>query len=308
MINSGKESENIWLFLGRSKARGRTMKIFAWGRQMFDEKTILRVHKLLSECHEFEGLTQFEAFIRTRIREVLPHRIAVCGFGEIRSKQLLRSINIGFPGAYLRQISGPQGVLAGAPLDAWVRERSPLVLHVDQVTDPQAASWCDAAKAHDITTTACHGVCDMTSTLFSYFEFGRLDEDKLSSYPPLLNLIVPHLHAALARLLAMEAAASPASARFECHGAAAGLIAAPLLQAQASLQMQEPGVFAITARERQVLQWIAAGKSNWEIGKILRISEFTVKNHVQNVLRKLSVTSRAQAVTKGIFCGLIGHA
>ena len=275
---------------------------------MLDEKTILRVHKLLSECHEFQGLAQFESFIRNRIREVLPHQIAVCGFGEIRSKQLLRSINIGFPGAYLRRITGPQGVLVGAPMDAWVRKRSPLVLHVDQVTDPKASSWCAAAKAHGIATIACHGVCDMTSTLFSYFEFGRLDEDKLSSYPPLLNLVVPHLHAALARLLAMEAAASQAPARVEDLGGGAGVAAAPSLQAQGLIQTKEPGVYAITARERQVLQWISAGKSNWEIGKILRISEFTVKNHVQNVLRKLSVTSRAQAVTKGIFCGLIGHA
>lgn len=286
----------------------RTMKFSAWGREIFDEKIILRVHRLLSECHRLAELTQFESFIRTRISNVLPHRIAVYGFGEIRSKRLVRLINIGFPRAYLRRIAGAQGVLAGAPMDAWIRERTPLVLHVDQITDPQASLWCAAAKAHDITTIACHGVCDVNSTLFSYFEFGQLDEDKLSSYPPLLNLVVPHLHAALAHLLSMEAASGQAQAHVDGHGGGTGLAAALLPQAQVSLQMQEPGVFAITKRERQVLQWIAAGKSNWEIGKILRISEFTVKNHVQNVLKKLSANSRAQAVTKGIFCGLIGHA
>ncbi len=61
----------------------------------------------------------------------------------------------------------------------------------------------------------------------------------------------------------------------------------------------------LTERERQVLKWISAGKSNWEIAKILGISEFTVKNHVQNLLKKLSATNRAQAVTKAIACGLL---
>jgi len=61
----------------------------------------------------------------------------------------------------------------------------------------------------------------------------------------------------------------------------------------------------LTERERQVLKWISVGKSNWEIAKILGISEFTVKNHVQNLLRKLSATNRAHAVTKAIACGLL---
>jgi DNA-binding CsgD family transcriptional regulator len=61
----------------------------------------------------------------------------------------------------------------------------------------------------------------------------------------------------------------------------------------------------LTERERQVLKWISIGKTNWEIGKILGISEFTVKNHVQNLLKKLSVTNRTQAVTKAIARGLL---
>ena len=68
MINSGKKSENTWLFLRRSRACGRAIKFSAWGREMFDEKTILRVHRLLSECHELQGLAQFESFIRNRIK------------------------------------------------------------------------------------------------------------------------------------------------------------------------------------------------------------------------------------------------
>ena len=55
---------------------------------------------------------------------------------------------------------------------------------------------------------------------------------------------------------------------------------------------------ALSERERQIMHWIALGKTNPEIGCILRISEFTVKNHIKSIFAKLDVTNRAQAVAK----------
>jgi DNA-binding CsgD family transcriptional regulator len=46
------------------------------------------------------------------------------------------------------------------------------------------------------------------------------------------------------------------------------------------------------------MSWVAMGKTNPEIGCILEISEFTVKNHLKSVYTKLDVTNRAQAVAK----------
>ena len=51
----------------------------------------------------------------------------------------------------------------------------------------------------------------------------------------------------------------------------------------------------LTNREMQVLRHIAMGLSNREIGKSLGISVETVKEHVQNILRKLDVNDRTQA-------------
>ncbi len=54
---------------------------------------------------------------------------------------------------------------------------------------------------------------------------------------------------------------------------------------------------ALSGRERQIMEWVALGKTNPEIGSILSISEFTVKNHMKNIFGKLDVTNRAQAVS-----------
>jgi len=52
----------------------------------------------------------------------------------------------------------------------------------------------------------------------------------------------------------------------------------------------------VSARELEVLQLVAQGLSNREIGKRLFISENTVKNHVRNILEKLQLHSRMDAV------------
>jgi DNA-binding CsgD family transcriptional regulator len=55
---------------------------------------------------------------------------------------------------------------------------------------------------------------------------------------------------------------------------------------------------ALSAREKEVLEWLGQGKSNAEIGMILGISTHTVKRHVEKVLAKLGVENRyAAAIT-----------
>lgn len=61
----------------------------------------------------------------------------------------------------------------------------------------------------------------------------------------------------------------------------------------------------LTKRECQVLQLLAEGNSNRSISKTLFISEKTVKNHVSNILQKMNVSDRTQAVVEGIKKGYV---
>lgn len=66
-----------------------------------------------------------------------------------------------------------------------------------------------------------------------------------------------------------------------------------------------PAPHQLTPRELEVLQMLAAGLSNGDIGRQLFISETTAKFHVGNILRKLEVTRRAEAVYTASKRGLI---
>jgi DNA-binding CsgD family transcriptional regulator len=75
-------------------------------------------------------------------------------------------------------------------------------------------------------------------------------------------------------------------------------------QSRAGEAASEPRV---TPREQQVLTWIAAGKSDWEIGQILNISAKTVNFHVEKAKRKFGVATRIQAVVAAIRRGMIAQ-
>jgi len=61
----------------------------------------------------------------------------------------------------------------------------------------------------------------------------------------------------------------------------------------------------LTPREREVVQLVAEGHTNKEIGKALSITEDTVKKHMQSILAKLETTNRAGAVAKVTRAGFI---
>src|SRR5258708_2248806 len=61
----------------------------------------------------------------------------------------------------------------------------------------------------------------------------------------------------------------------------------------------------LSQRELEVLQQMAVGKSNKEIGRALYISEYTVKNHVKTILKKLNAGSRTEATAVASERGLV---
>jgi transcriptional regulator EpsA len=86
----------------------------------------------------------------------------------------------------------------------------------------------------------------------------------------LLSLILPYLHMAFMRVVCNAEVAREPSGRYQ----------------------------PLTERELEVVGWVVQGKSNAEIGQILGLSGLTVKNHLQNIYRKLDVHNRVQALAR----------
>jgi DNA-binding CsgD family transcriptional regulator len=82
---------------------------------------------------------------------------------------------------------------------------------------------------------------------------------------------------------------------------------------EALLRMRELGLHPdtpmprepLSERERECLYWVAAGKSDWEIGQILSLSEKTVNIYVERAKHKMRAHTRAQAVVIAARNGLI---
>jgi len=67
----------------------------------------------------------------------------------------------------------------------------------------------------------------------------------------------------------------------------------------------EPGVPSLTPRELETLRWTMEGKTAWEVGALLGISERTAVLHVNNAMHKLGCVNKHQAVLKALRLGLI---
>jgi DNA-binding CsgD family transcriptional regulator len=65
-----------------------------------------------------------------------------------------------------------------------------------------------------------------------------------------------------------------------------------------TMQLQSLAPFGVSPREAQVLDWVAQGKTNKEIGVILELSPRTVQKHLEHIYRKIYVESRTAAAAK----------
>jgi transcriptional regulator EpsA len=121
-----------------------------------------------------------------------------------------------------------------------------------------------------------HGTHDSHGKPVSFFIFACRPGINIPRQAHLARLLVPSLHAAWVH----TQLARPATADI--------------------VRSHQGGQILLTPREQDILGWVYRGKSNIEIGLILGISQFTVKNHVQKILRRLNVLNRAQAVGKAL--------
>jgi transcriptional regulator EpsA len=180
----------------------------------------------------------------------------------------------------LRSMFDPESGLLTQALNAWSRGGyAPLVVRTRHGLVTEANPISMALDREGLQNIALHGTCPIDGYHSAFYGFLDIPDAALEKFPLALELLVPHLFTATARLLMEES--TPRLPIPEMSGA------------------------LLTARQQQVLKWICAGMSNFEIANVLQVSPLTVKNHVQNLFRRLKVQNRAQAVGKGLSLGIV---
>jgi transcriptional regulator EpsA len=168
-------------------------------------------------------------------------------------------------------------------LNAWKKTSLPLFVSND--VEPMDDGSCSVInfdeqvlKDSELKNFVVHGFGDSNSKISSVVILARLHKAPSANIARIFELIMPNLHCALIRVTSHRS----------------------------NTVFNNSNVTSImTNRESEILQWLHMGKTNWEISSILDISPLTVKNHVQNILRKLDVQNRSQAAVKAAKIGLI---
>lgn len=83
------------------------------------------------------------------------------------------------------------------------------------------------------------------------------------------------------------------------------LLGYQVAQAVENLPATPPRHPPLTVRERDVLAWVAAGKTARDIGAILSISDHTVGEHLKNIRRKLGTSNNAHSTVRALQLGLL---
>ena len=132
-----------------------------------------------------------------------------------------------------------------------------------------------AARDFGLREGYSHGVRTLGGDKRSHFLFRRKLYRQPSSYGAHPGYIVPHLDQAFERIVGV----GKEKTRRLCA--------------------------ELSSREKEILNWVKDGKSTWEISMILSISTNTVQFHMKNIMEKLQVVSRSQAVAVALQNGLL---
>jgi DNA-binding CsgD family transcriptional regulator len=100
------------------------------------------------------------------------------------------------------------------------------------------------------------------------------------------------------RTLRLLFARGPGPGFTERDRAVLTLLRPHLQAAYIAAERRRRGLLPLTARQREILQYVAAGFSNGQIARRLRVSEATVRKHLENIFARLGVTSRTAAVAR----------
>lgn len=245
-----------------------------------------RYSRIIQEGIEVRSHSDLLNWLQGELQHYLPHEIMLATWGNFGSNSIRHDIVSPLPGVRTAQLEPARlNPLLRAFYNRWVElgrlpyasgvQETPIgetcISHSNSVF---ASAFGSALRS--MRTSLLHGISDERGRhdcLYVIFSSqDKLDDSALSA----MEILLPYLDTALRRVAPL-----PLSFRVA-------------LEAESS----SGEVYGLSERETEIMDWVRKGKTNAEIGNILCISSYTVKNHLHQIFRKLDVYNRVQAVSK----------
>jgi transcriptional regulator EpsA len=253
-----------------------------------DEENLLRA---IEFSLPIRRRNQFFLWSQGILQALIPHEVLFCAYGVPARKPFItdKYTTRPFPEPLYKEIcNASEGLLITSHAEWEKCGNTPLLICPERGHAWLMDRFGALLDRHELVNCAVHGMPPFNGGAGSFFCFARMPGPLSPRHAYLLEIILPYLHVAYVRTLINEN----------------DLPEEPIVR-QAPIPVESALSKSVTGREIQILQWMQEGKSNREIGEILKISPFTVKNHVQNILKKLNVKNRTQAVSFALSVRLI---
>jgi transcriptional regulator EpsA len=232
------------------------------------------------------GRHQFFAWTQSSLQSLLPHEILICGI-EDGSRQGMAmhkfSASRYFRDEHFNEIADPLVGLRPRVMAAVEGSRSLLVFCPNAAPSARVrssdVSLAKLVEDNEMKNLAAHLVTGASGKVEALYGFSRIPVPLDARLGHIIELLIPHLHNAFLRVLATEREISSAGS-------------------------QRMGRL-VTPRQEEILTLIKEGKTNAEIAALLDCSPWTIKNHIQAILRRLDSNTRTHAISRAMSLGIL---
>ena len=278
-----------------------SLRLAATGRKapgLIPDALVLTAKERKSILHLVEASAKitrhYELFLllQNEVQDFIPHQILISAWGDFLGSK-----------PNLDVISAMPGVRTGQIHECGI-EHALKDLYTRWVAGGRRPILLENANAEEIAFTSGNpGVCTCSSSdcplntalrlMRSTLVHGvRNERDDLDSLYVALNPVSVKNGQNSERFFSLV---DPVIAQIDAAFRKVAMLKSARLAGGQSAQRK---TYNLSAREQEIVRWIAEGRTNTEIAAILGISSFTVKNHAGRIFRKLDATNRTEAAAK----------
>ena len=234
--------------------------------QYLSRKEFQHMGEVMERVRRIQGCAQLPD-LTAAVASLVPHRFSANGSFHIQKKAL--EIGHSTYGEEHTHLYATQGYMTDPAIQLLQKTHIGTVSSEDCLDMPIPREVISLKLDAGIKTCLTVGVRGVLG-LCTYYAFSNFDQRLMNRLRTMMQILAPHFH--LAYLRATTGTTDDQS---------------------------PPDAPALTAREEEIMRWVAEGKTNWEISIILHVSLNTIKFHLKNVYQKLGgVENRWAAVAQ----------